>query len=343
MLREPADLRGARSLAVKAERGAFVADALRAHAAATQAPLVRFLEERGAFYRAFWVANMIQVRGDRSLVEALAARDDVYHLYANPSVRFDGPVDARPATDEPGAPNAIEWGVARLRAPEVWALGFTGQGIVVGGQDTGYDWDHPALKGKYRGWNGLGANHNYNWHDAIHSGGGVCGADATAPCDDNSHGTHTMGTMVGDDGGSNQIGVAPGAKWIGCRNMDQGDGTPATYSECFQWFIAPTNLQNQNPDPTKAPHVINNSWGCPPSEGCTDPNVLLAVVENTRAAGIVVVVSAGNSGAGCSHACRTRRPSTTPRSPSARRAAAPPTPSPASAAAGPSRSTAATA
>ena len=109
-----------------------------------------------------------------------------------------------------------------------------------------------------------------------------------------------MGTMVGDDGGTNQVGVAPGARWIGCRNMDEGVGTPATYSECFQWFIAPTNLSNQNPDPTKAPHVISNSWGCPPSEGCTDPNALKTVVENTRAAGIVVVVSAGNSGPGCS-------------------------------------------
>jgi len=189
--------------------------------------------------------------------------------------------------------------VAKVRAPDVWALGYTGQGIVVGGQDTGYDWEHPAIKGKYRGWTGFSADHNYNWHDAIHSGGGSCGADSPEPCDDNSHGTHTMGTMVGDDGGGNQIGVAPGAKWIGCRNMDQGNGTPATYSECFQWFIAPTDLSGQNPDSSKAPHVINNSWGCPEFEGCIDPNVLKAVVENTRAAGIAVVVSAGNSGPSC--------------------------------------------
>ena len=108
-----------------------------------------------------------------------------------------------------------------------------------------------------------------------------------------------MGTMVGDDGGNNQIGVAPGAKWIGCRNMDQGAGTPATYSECFQWFIAPTDLADQNPDPSKAPDVINNSWGCPPSEGCTDATVLQTVVENVRAAGIEVVVSAGNDGSAC--------------------------------------------
>ncbi len=106
--------------------------------------------------------------------------------------------------------------------------------------------------------------------------------------------------IVGDDGGSNQIGMAPGAKWIGCRNMDVGVGTPATYAECYQWFVAPTDLAGQNPDPSKAPDVINNSWGCPPSEGCTDPNVLLTVVQNVRAAGIVTVHSAGNDGSSCS-------------------------------------------
>ena len=300
MLRDQGDLRGARSLAAKTERGAFVMDTLRSVAERSQRPILALLAERGVPHRSYWVANMIWVRGDRRLIEELAAREDVYRVYANPRVRFDGPVTQSPAAEFPNTPDAIEWGVGKVNAPQVWALGYNGQGVVVGGQDTGYNWTHPALKLKYRGWVGLGANHNYNWHDSIHSGGGSCGADSPEPCDDDSHGTHTMGTMVGDDGGSNQIGVAPGAKWIGCRNMDQGVGTPATYAECFEWFIAPTNLQDQNPDPAKSPHVINNSWGCPPSEGCTDPNVLKTVVENTRAAGIEVVVSAGNAGSACS-------------------------------------------
>src|SRR6266508_150394 len=68
------------------------------------------------------------------------------------------------------------------------------------------------------------SNDASNW---LHSGGGICGPNNQAPCDDHSHGTHTTGTTSGDDGGTNQIGVAPGAKWIGCRNMDQGIGTPA--------------------------------------------------------------------------------------------------------------------
>jgi serine protease AprX len=299
MLREQGDLRGARGLAVKSERGAFVMDTLSSVAERSQRPLLELLEARGIPHRSYWVANMIWVRGDRRLIEELAAREDVYHVYANPSVRFSEPVSRAASGPVPDAPDAVEWGVAKVHAPQVWALGFTGQGIVVGGQDTGYDWEHPAIKSKYRGWNGSSANHNYNWHDSIHSDGGVCGADSPEPCDDTDHGTHTMGTMVGSDG-SNQIGVAPDAKWMGCRNMNQGAGTPETYTECFQWFIAPTNLQNQNPDPSKAPHVINNSWGCPVSEGCTDVNVLKTVVENTRAAGIEVVVSAGNAGSGCS-------------------------------------------
>jgi subtilisin family serine protease len=184
-------------------------------------------------------------------------------------------------------------------APDVWAFGIDGQGVVIAGQDTGYAWDHPALIGAYRG--GPSGDHAYNWHDSVHSGGGsTCGADSPEPCDDYGHGTHTMGTMVGDDGVGNQVGMAPGAQWIGCRNMDQGVGTPATYAECYQFFLAPTDLSDENPDPSKAPDVINNSWGCPPDEGCTDPNVLLSVVQSIRAAGIVTVHSAGNDGSSCS-------------------------------------------
>ncbi len=109
-----------------------------------------------------------------------------------------------------------------------------------------------------------------------------------------------MGIMVGEDPSrTNQIGMAPGAKWICCRNMDQGVGSPATYAECYQWFLAPTDLNDLNPDPAKAPDVINNSWVCPESEGCTDPQVLLSVVEAVRAAGILTVHSAGNKGPSC--------------------------------------------
>jgi len=312
-LTEQADVSAAADLTTKESKGNYVYQTLTATAARTQGPLLTALREAGADHEAYWVANMIWVHGDLNLVQQLALRSDVGHIYANPTVQFQFPVAEESELIE--AAMAVEWNITMVNADDVWAEGYTGQGIVIGGQDTGYDWDHPALINQYRGWNGAAADHNYNWHDAIHSDIGTpnsnpCGYNSTVPCDDGSHGTHTMGTMVGNDmlpsnpswpaGATNAVGMAPGAKWIGCRNMDNGDGTPTTYSECYQWFIAPTDLTGSNPDPAQAPHVINNSWSCPASEGCTDPNMLLTVVNNVRAAGIVTVHAAGNSGSGCS-------------------------------------------
>ena len=310
-LTEQADLGRAAMLNGKLQKGAHVYDRLTATAQETQAPVIAALEGMGVSYRSYWAVNAIWVRGDASVIRALAQRSDVAHLYANPRVRAERPmVDEEALNRAIAAVASIEWNISKIQAPDVWAEGYTGQGVVIGGQDTGYDWDHPGLINQYRGWNGSSADHNYNWHDSVHVSGSSCGADSPEPCDDQGHGTHTMGTMVGNDmdpgdpswpdGAENAVGVAPGARWIGCRNMNAGDGTPARYIECYQWFIAPTDLNNQNADPSKAPHVINNSWSCPPSEGCTDPNVMLTVVENIRAAGIVTVHSAANDGPSCS-------------------------------------------
>jgi len=299
-LTEQTDLSGVEELITKHEKGSYVFAELTKVAARTQKPLLAALSKMGVEYQSYWIANMIRVRGDLKIVDTLAKRNDVAHIYANPSVHLDLPIISPHQEGEftQNTPSTVEWNISKVRAPQVWDAGYTGNGVVIGGQDTGYDWDHPALKSQYRGWNGTSADHNYNWHDAVHSGNEICESDTLEPCDDYGHGTHTMGTMVGDDGAGEQIGMAPGARWIGCRNMDQGVGTPATYSECFEWFIAPTKLDGNNPNPDLAPDVINNSWYCPPDEGCNWDS-LRAVVNNTRAAGIVVVVSAGNTGANC--------------------------------------------
>ncbi len=303
LLADQADVSAADEMKDADARGWFVYNTLTQHAARTQAPLRAELDKRGVSYQTFWAANMIVATVDRALIESLAARNDVARIDSNKPARWIEPPELANfslAPSSPSTPNTAEWGVQNVNAPAVWAMGFTGQGMVIGDQDTGMRWTHNALKPKYRGWNGTTADHNFNWHDAIHSGGGVCGANTTAPCDDSGHGTHTAGTTVGDDGAGNQIGVAPGARWIGCRNMNQGNGTPATYAECFQFMIAPTDLSGNNADPTLRPHVLNNSWGCPSSEGCTTRTELEMIVNNTQAAGIFVVVSAGNSGPNCS-------------------------------------------
>jgi subtilisin family serine protease len=155
-------------------------------------------------------------------------------------------------------------------------------------------WSHPALQSHYRGWNGSSANHNYNWFDGT-------SAHSATPVDPNSHGTFTASEMVGDDGHGNQVGVAPAAKWIACRNMDaSGVGSPASYIACFDWLLAPYPAGHpQQANPALAPDIINNSWDCPPSEGCS-VNTLLSIVNAVRASGIFVVSAAGNTGPNCS-------------------------------------------
>lgn len=316
LLEEQADLSAAYTMEDEDARGWYVYNTLTELADETQAPIIDQLEADGVSYTSFWAANMIVAEGDRSLIEALAARPDVKLIESDEPSDWIDDVVAPESTDDENAVTAITPGVNNVNAPGLWNLGYTGQGIVVANQDTGMRWTHNAIRTQYRGWiSGTTADHNYNWHDSIHakitgadggtptSGTNSCGYNILAPCDDQGHGTHTTGTIVGDGGpgtatSPNQIGVAPTSKWIGCRNMDIGNGRPSTYSECFQFFIAPTDLNGLNPDPTKRPHVMNNSWGCPPSELCA-ANTLKTIVENTQAAGIFVVVSAGNDGSAC--------------------------------------------
>ncbi len=302
LLADQADVSAAYAMKDQDARGWFIYNTLTQHAARTQIGLKTLLTERGVSYQSFWAANMIVTTADRALVESLAARADVALIDTNKPTRWveDPEIAKFGTTPDSDTPNAVEWGVLNVNAPAVWAMGFTGQGMVLGDLDTGMRWTHNALKPKYRGWNGTTADHNFNWHDAIHSGGGSCGPNSVVPCDDFGHGTHTAGTTVGDDGSGNQVGVAPGAKWIGCRNMNVGVGTPATYTECFQFMIAPTDLAGNNANPTLRPHVLNNSWGCPTDEGCTTRAELEVIVNNTQAAGIFVEASAGNDGPGCS-------------------------------------------
>jgi subtilisin family serine protease len=307
VLREQADLSGAEAIRDPAERRRFVFEALREVAERSQGALRDRLLAEGVTFRSHFLVNMLEIDADEDLAAELAQRSDVSAVSANrPLPLRRVPTAASPLAlslsgADQAAAEAVGPNLTRIRAPEVWALGFTGQGIVVGDADTGFAWEHPALKPHYRGFNGSVVSHDYNWHDAVHDAGAgnLCGSNAPAPCDDDGHGTATSGLAVGDDGVGNVIGVAPGAQLIGCRNMDHGVGTPARYTECFEFFLAPTDASGGHPRPELGADVINNSWGCPASEGCTDPLVLRAVVENVRAAGIFVVVSAGNGGSLC--------------------------------------------
>lgn len=287
-MKEKADLSPAKAMATQAEKGRFVLETLRATAEATQAEVKQALDAQGVAYRSFYVANKIFVRdGSEGLIYEMAARPDVAKITANHPFQLPEPfINPNPPKQ---APLVIEPNITFVNADDVWGLGYHGEGIVLAGNDTGLDWDHPALINQYRGWDGSTVDHNYNWWDAT-------GTYPTEPNDGHGHGTHTSGTMVGDDGADHQIGMAPGARLVHCKNMtDFGSGDDFTFTECFEWDLAPWDLTGANPDPDMAPDAINNSWGYWGGNVPTFEDEIAAL----QAAGIAVEVSAGNEGPGC--------------------------------------------
>ncbi len=307
-MRAQANLAPAQAQLTKLSRRQAVVTSLQQTANSSQAPILAFLnqqEERGNVSKvtSYWVFNGLAVTGDKQTLLALAARPDVERIQANHVHHLlDGqpqPVanaalapaqgaETQTAAPSNADPKTVEWNVAQVRAPDVWnSLGITGQGIVVANMDTGVYLPHPALQRKYRGYNNGTIDNNYNWFDET-------GTYPSAPNDGYGHGTHTMGTMVGSEAnGSNQIGVAPDAQWIAVKVFDDaGDTSDAELHAGFQWILAPTDLQGQNPDPSKAPDIVSNSWG----DTAGSDQTYWQDVLSWRAAGIMPVFAEGNSG-----------------------------------------------
>ncbi|MFC1463209.1 MAG: S8 family serine peptidase [Candidatus Brachytrichaceae bacterium NZ_4S206] len=300
------DLSPAQALRTKEAKTRFVVQALQAHAGRAQAQLRADLAARGLDFFSLWITNQIVIRSiDRPTLRWLGTRSDVARVDLDEQTRGIETQDQQPKAHPPlptsHSPSTIEWGVQRVNAPQVWAMGYTGQGVVIANLDTGVRWDHAALKAQYRGWDGTAVTHDYHWFDAAPNPGDP---PSSVPVDVNGHGTHTTGTAVGDDGMGNQIGVAPGAKWIACRNMagPAGIGSVARYVACFQFALAPTDVNGNAPDPTHSADITSNSWACDPDYGelgCDVPTALITATQALRDAGIMVIASAGNRGNAC--------------------------------------------
>ena len=108
--------------------------------------------------------------------------------------------------------------------------------MVVANIDTGVQWNHPALDQAFK----CGGNpaDPACWRDpATYAVGSAC--------DNNGHGTHTMGTMVGDDdpGLTYIVGMAPDAKWIACKGCGTHQCSDFALNSCADWILAPVDQQ----------------------------------------------------------------------------------------------------
>jgi subtilisin family serine protease len=289
VLKASADLSAAFAMKDWNARGQWVVDRLTSVADSSQAGLRRMLAARGVAFEPFWILNAIKVRADSATFDAVAARPEVAKIIRDVTFRIPDP---RPGTQE-ATINTVEWGVANINAPSVWStFGDHGEGIVVATIDTGVRYTHAALVNQYRGNLGGGSfDHNYNWYDPS----SICGSPSLAPCDNNFHGTHTMGTIVGDDGAGNQIGVAPGAKWIAAKGCESSSCSTTALLNSGQWMLAPRDLNGNNPRADLRPHLVSNSWGNT-NGGDT---FYQAIVTSWVSSGIFPVFANGNSGSAC--------------------------------------------
>ncbi|MGW1086302.1 S8 family serine peptidase [Streptomyces sp. NPDC002596] len=284
VLESQADLsaaKGKKSHAAKA-KSAFAS--LRSEAKKSQKPLQSFLDKEKVGYESYWIANALKVTGGEDLVDALAKRPDVASIVKEQTYKLDTTESKATDAATDADTSAAEWGVQDIKADQVWdQYDDRGEGIVIANVDSGVQYDHPALVGNYRGNNGDGSfTHDYNWYDPT----GQC--TTSAPCDNNGHGTHTMGTMVGGGG----VGVAPGAKWIAAKGCESSSCSDSSLLAAGQWILAPTDHTGRNPRPDLAPDIVNNSWGG------GDTTFYQDIVEAWNAAGIFEAFASGNDGNG---------------------------------------------
>ncbi|MFU8854927.1 S8 family serine peptidase [Micromonospora sp. SL1-18] len=284
-----ADLTEAARIDDWTRRGAAVVAALQNTARESQAEVAAMLDDAGVEYDSYWVDNTIHVhRGDRRVASLAAAENTVTKVRQAGVLALEQPAPALRTAAAAG----VEWGVADIKADQVWDhFDDRGDGIVVANIDSGVQFDHPALAASYRGNTGNGTfDHNYNWFDPA----SICGRPSAKPCDNNGHGSHTMGTMVGDGGEGARIGVAPGAQWIAVKGCEFSGCSESSLTAAAQWVLAPTDLRGENPDPARRPNIVNNSWSGPGGDDWYE-NFVRAWV----ASGIFPVFSNGNEGPQC--------------------------------------------
>jgi subtilisin family serine protease len=210
----------------RAERRAVVVGELGRFARDTQAGVLDLLAGaeragRARAVRVMWLVNGINAWVDADTARRLAARRDVRSVDWDEEVPLDQVLESEVAAAE-ASRDEIAWGVAKVRAPDVWTMGYRGGGVTVAVFDTGCNYNHLDLRDHM--WEGGPSFPKHGWNFAENN---------EETMDYDGHGTHVCGIVASDGTAGTQAGVAPDATIMICKVS----GVESTVWEAWQWAV----------------------------------------------------------------------------------------------------------
>lgn len=260
---------------IRAERREFVVNELKEFATASQYDLRHALAEmqRNGMVTEptiLWIANALYFDASKAAIQDLARRNDIEIIGFAKEYNWIPEDEApRPAS----ATREITQNVYQVNADDVWALGYTGHGVVVAVIDTGVNYNHLDLADHL--WDGGSEfpNHGYDVKN-----------NDNDPMDDHGHGSHCSGTVLGDGTAGSQTGMAPDATLMCVKCLDsEGNGGAQSISQGIQWAVE------------HGCDMFSMSLGIPNSS-IPDRTLLRHTCEAALDAGIVAAIAAGNEG-----------------------------------------------
>ncbi|MBO4328570.1 MAG: S8 family peptidase [Bacteroidales bacterium] len=267
-------MRTASAFPTKAAQRAFVVSTLKRQAEESQFDLMQLLnelEDNGLAedIRPLWLVNSVSCLVDASVIQEIEKCNGVLTVYE---------CERLPMMDDNQAVSVayddrreIAQNLLQVNVPEVWAQGYTGQGVVVAVIDTGVSLTHADLQGCF--WEGGIDYPNHGYDFANHD---------NDPTDQNGHGTHVAGTICGTGASGTHTGVAPDATIMVLKVFNTEDQTDETILvEAMQFAVE------------HGADLMNMSLGWPDPSAAVK-RLYRQACENTLAAGVVAAVCAGN-------------------------------------------------
>jgi len=221
--------------------------------------------------RSLWIVNVIAARLTRPAAELIANMTEVETVGLDEPVVVHSLFDITPL----GSAARSEEGLARMAVPDVWQMGFRGEGRTVCVLADGAA-SIPSLNTRWRGQVSPAAE---CWFS-------LSAGEAVSACGD--VGTAMIGALCGAEANGETYGVAPDARWISARVLCDNSRLSHVLI-ALQWAADPDGDPSTFND---VPDAICGAWGLNAGCGGGTPDGVWDAVANVEALGPLLIFPA---------------------------------------------------